>query len=168
MGDYYLLPTTAKLMLYSRELMELWVGCLIMQDCIARVLKGHGAQYAEIRLEQSESTNLRYRGKDLEEIGRNSGIGGNVRALAGGGWGFTCFNDMSNLQENVATAVSHARHIGGPQVFLAELDPHVDIVHSVSPCTPQDISPSRKKRILDECVEIMLSVNGVQSCSIRI
>ena len=65
-----------------------------MRDRITEALKDHDAQYIEIRLEQSEGTHLQYRGKNLEEIGRTSGMGGNVRALTGGGWGFTCFNDL--------------------------------------------------------------------------
>ena len=133
-----------------------------MRDRITAALKDHGAEYVEIRLEQSESAHLRYRGRDIEEVGRTSGIGGNVRALAGGGWGFACFNDLSQLKEKVATAVSHARHVGGEQVSLAEIEPHVDIV----PYDPKLVSLSEKKSILDEYAEIMLGVSGVQTCTI--
>ncbi len=84
-----------------------------MHDSIAEALKDHGARYVEIRLEQTEGTHLRYRGRELEDVGKTSGMGGNVRALVGGGWGFACFNDISQLKEKVATAVSHARLVDG-------------------------------------------------------
>ena len=137
-----------------------------MQDRITEALKDHGAQYVEIRLEQSETTHLRYRGRDIEEVGRTSGIGGNVRALAGGGWGFACFNDLSQLKEKVATAVGHARHVGGEKVSLAEIEPHVDIVPPTVPHDPKLVPLAEKKSILDEYAEVMLGVPGVQTCTV--
>ncbi len=137
-----------------------------MRDDIQEALKEHGARYVEIRLEQSESTRLTYRGRELEEIGRSSGIGGNVRALAGGGWGFACFNDLSELKDKVATAVSHARHVGGDPVQLADVEPHVDTVGPVLLEDPHGVSLHDKKRILDEYISVMMGVSGVQTCSI--
>ena len=137
-----------------------------MRDQIAEALKDHHAQYVEIRLEQSEATRLLYRGRELEEIGRTSGVGGNVRALAGGGWGFTCFNDLSELKGKVDTAVSHARQVGGERVSLAEVEPQSDIVAPELPADPGAVSLANKKQILDEYAGVMLGVNGVQTCTI--
>jgi TldD protein len=135
-----------------------------MRDQIAEALKGQEAHYIEIRIEESEATNLRYRGRQLEEVARTSGLGGNVRALAGGGWGFASFNDLSHLKERVAAAVSHARHVGGEPVTLAEVEPHVDIVPAVAPNDPRLVPLAKKKGVLDQYVEIMLGVEGVTSC----
>ena len=137
-----------------------------MRDDIQEALKDHGARYVEIRLEQSEGTRLTYRGRELEEIGRSSGIGGNVRALAGGGWGFACFNDISDLKGKVAMAVSHARHVGGEPVQLADVEPHVDTVEPVLLEDPQDVPLHEKKRVFDEYISLMLGVPGVQTCTI--
>jgi len=137
-----------------------------MRDDIQEALKDHGARYVEIRLEQSEGTRLTYRGRELEEIGRSSGIGGNVRALAGGGWGFACFNDISDLKGKVAMAVSHARHVGGEPVQLADVEPHVDTVEPVLLEDSQGVSLHEKKRVIDEYISLMLGVPGVQTCTI--
>jgi len=137
-----------------------------MQDRIKEALKNHDARYVEIRLEQTEGTHLRYRGQELEDVGRTSGIGGNVRALAGGGWGFACFNDISQLEAKVADAISHARMVGGDAVPLAEVEPHVEIVPPEAPDDPRLVALAEKKDVLDEYVGIMLSVPGVQSCTI--
>ncbi len=137
-----------------------------MRDRIAEALRDHGARYVEIRLEQTEGTHLRYRGRELEDVGKTSGMGGNVRALAGGGWGFACFNDLSDLNNKVAMAVSHARQVGGEPVSLATVEPHVDIVSPVIPDDPRAVPVAEKKRILDQYVDIMLSVPGVQTCTI--
>ncbi|MBI4311400.1 MAG: TldD/PmbA family protein [Chloroflexi bacterium] len=135
-----------------------------MRDQISEALKGHDAQYVEIRLEESDATTLRYRGRELEEVGRAVGLGGNVRALAGGGWGFASFNDISHLKEHVAAAVSHARRVGGERVALAEVAPHVDFVPAEAPSNPLAIPLADKKRLLDDYVGLMLGVEGVSSC----
>ena len=138
-----------------------------MRDLITEALEGHNAQYIELHLEESASTHLRYRGKDLEDVGRSSGAGGNVRALAGGGWGFTCFNDLTRLKDKASSAVSHARAVGGERVLLAETKPQVDVVPPVLGEDPRGVSLAEKKRILDEYADIILSTPGVQTCTLR-
>ncbi|MBI4339141.1 MAG: TldD/PmbA family protein [Chloroflexi bacterium] len=135
-----------------------------MRDLIAEAIKGHDARYIEIRLEEGEGTNLRYRGRELEEVSRTSNLGGNVRALAGGGWGFASFNNLSHLRQQVETAVSHARHVGGEPILLAQVEPHVDVVPMVASRDPRAIPLREKKRILDQYVDIMLSVEGIHTC----
>ena len=65
-----------------------------MRDNIVDALKGHNADYIEIRLDESQITRIVYRGERLEEIGRTSSLGGNVRALVKGGWGFVSFDNV--------------------------------------------------------------------------
>ena len=68
------------------------------RDRIEAAIKGAGGQYVEVHIEEASSSTIRYRGRDLEEIGRGGAVGGNVRALAGGGWGFASFNDLDSLE----------------------------------------------------------------------
>ena len=86
------------------------------RDLIDDALKGNGAEYCEIRIEETDSTRLTWRGKSLEDIAQTSGRGGNVRALVNGGWGFVCFNDLNGLKDRVADAVSQA---GPPAATVA-------------------------------------------------
>ena len=65
-----------------------------MRDELANASRGHNADYVEIRLEESQVTRIVYRGQRLEEIGRTTSLGGNVRALVKGGWGFVSFNNV--------------------------------------------------------------------------
>ena len=39
------------------------------RDVLQEALKGHNCRYVEIRVEQTLSSSIRYRGKDLEEAG---------------------------------------------------------------------------------------------------
>ena len=68
-----------------------------LRDQISEALKNHGADYIEIRIEESESNRILYRGRELEDIGITTSLGGNVRALKNGGWGFVSFNDIDSL-----------------------------------------------------------------------
>ncbi len=137
-----------------------------MRERIEAALKGVDAQYVEVRVEESSSSTIRYRGRDLEEIGRGSGLGGNVRALAGGGWGFASFNDLSDLDAKVRLAVAHARAVGGERVELSEVPPVVDTVPPVLGKDPRAVSLADKKAVLDQYVDIMMSTPGVQSSSV--
>jgi TldD protein len=73
-------------------------------------LKGSRADYTEIRLEHKESTNVSYRGTDLENASAVIDAGGIVRSLCrDGGWGVVTFNDLSDLEDKVAQAYQCAR-----------------------------------------------------------
>ena len=75
-------------------------------------LKGQDSDYIEVRIEEREASRIQYRGRELEDIGRSTSLGGNARALVKGGWGFVSFNELSGLREKVALAVKQARLVG--------------------------------------------------------
>ena len=54
------------------------------RDLIVDAMKGHGADYCEIRIEETDSTRLTYQGNSLDAIAQTSGLGGNVRAATKG------------------------------------------------------------------------------------
>ena len=95
---------------------------------IADELKKHRADYIEAHLEQTGSSHITYRGKELESIGRSSGIGGNIRAQVRGGWGFTSFNNLDDLSARIGLAVKQAEFAGNGKSQLAEVPPIVDRV----------------------------------------
>jgi len=137
-----------------------------VRDHVAQALVGHDARYVEIRLEETSGTHISYRGKELDEVGRNTGVGGCVRALADGGWGFVCFNKLDGLRERVATAVQVARLVGGEPVRLAEASPVVEIAKPHVAKDPRKLSLSEKKAQLDQYVPIMQSVPGIASSTL--
>ncbi len=136
------------------------------QDQIDEALKGNGADYCEIRIEEADSTRLTYRGKELEDISQTSGRGGNVRAVVNGGWGFASFNDLNDLREKVGAAVEQARLVGGEGTKLAEVEPTVDIVPPVIVNSAAEIPLDEKKRQMDHYNDLVWSVEGIQSSDI--
>ncbi len=136
------------------------------RDLIEDALAGHGADYCEIRLEETDSTRLTYHGRELEDIAQTSGRGGNVRAVVNGGWGFASFNDLSNIKEQVKSAVEHARLVSGDGTKLAEIEPVVDIVPPVLVNDAATVSLDDKKRQMDHYNDLIWSVTGILSSDI--
>ena len=136
------------------------------RDLIEDALAGHGADYCEIRIEESDSTRLTYHGRELEDIAQTSGRGGNVRAVVNGGWGFASFNDLSHLKEQVASAVEQARLVGGDGTKLAEIEPVVDIVPPEIVNAAAKVSLDEKKRQMDHYNDLIWSVTGILSSDI--
>jgi TldD protein len=134
-----------------------------MRDRIGEALKGHDADYIEVRIEEGESTRIQYRGRDLEDISRTTGTGGCVRALVKGGWGFISFNHLDGLREKVETAVRQATMVGREQSQLAPVEPVVDIVPPEIRKDPSVVPLAEKKRILDEYNDIIWSTPKIQT-----
>jgi TldD protein len=133
---------------------------------LAPELKKAKADYAEARFEESQTSQIVYRGKILESIGRSSSSGGNVRALVKGGWGFTSFNDLDNLPARVNMAAEQARATGSGKSQLAESESVKDNVPSGVKKDPVEIPLAEKKKLLDEYNEIIWSIPKIQTSNI--
>ena len=129
---------------------------------LAKAIKRLDADYIEAHLEESEASHLTYRGKELESVGQSRSIGGNIRALVKGGWGFTSFNDFDNLEDKAKLAVGQARLVGREKSRLAEVEPVVDTV-SVNENNPVNIPLAEKKKLLDEYNQLIWATPMLQS-----
>jgi TldD protein len=138
-----------------------------MRDLIADALKGHDADYIEIHLEESQATSIVYRGQRLEEISRSRSIGGNVRALARGSWGFVSFNRLDGLKARVSLAVQEAKLAGREPFRLLPTKPVVDTVAPRLKKDATSIPLATKKELLDGYNDIMLSSPKIQSTRIN-
>jgi TldD protein len=137
-----------------------------MRDEIEKALKGHNADYIEVRIEEGDATRIQYRGPELEDIGRTTSLGGNVRALVKGGWGFISFNNPTRLREKVEKAVRQARLVGREESKLAPVEPVVDIVPPQVKKDPALIPLAQKKALLDRYNEVIWSVPNIQTSTI--
>ena len=82
------------------------------RDRIERALKNSQARFTEIRLEQTATTRVVFRGKNLDAVAETLDRGGIVRCLAPeGGWGTATFNDWDLLDKKVAEALACARAV---------------------------------------------------------
>ncbi|MBE9482073.1 MAG: TldD/PmbA family protein [Chloroflexi bacterium] len=130
---------------------------------LAEVIKGYDADYIEAHLEQSQTSRITYRGRDLESIGKATASGGNVRAMVRGGWGFVSFNNLDELPAKVEMAVKQAQFVGNEESKLASVEPVVDIVPSEINRNPVNIPLAEKKKILDEYNDIIWHTPKLQT-----
>jgi TldD protein len=129
---------------------------------LAEAIKGYSADYIEARLEESRRSHLTYRGRELESVGQATAIGGNVRALVRGGWGFVSFNNLNDLPGRIELAVKQARLAGKEESKLAPVEPIVDIV-SPEENNPLTIPLAEKKQLLDEYNDIIWRTPKLQT-----
>ncbi len=134
---------------------------------LAETIKKQDADYIEVRLEESQTSNIAYRGKELESVGRTSASGGNVRALVKGGWGFVSFNNLDELAGQVALAVRQARLVTGGDSKLAPVAPVVDTVAAkIKNKNAMTMPLAAKKQLLDEYNDIIWRTTRLQTSTI--
>ncbi len=129
---------------------------------LAEALKKQNADYIEARLEESQLSHITYRGRELESAGQSTAVGGNIRALVKGGWGFVSFNDLNDLPQRIERAVAQARLVGKEKSQLAPVEPVVDTV-SNGKDVPLTVSLAEKKKLLDEYNELIWRTPHLQT-----
>jgi TldD protein len=133
---------------------------------LASMIKRLNAEYIEVHLEESQSSHLTYRGKNLESSDKTNSRGGNVRALVDGGWGFVSFNSLDKLEAKAKQAVEQARLVGGGRTKIEPTPAIVDTVVGDIHQNAVDIPLTQKKAILDEYNEIIWHTPKLQTSNI--
>ena len=130
---------------------------------LAEEFNRYSADYIEARLEQSQTSYINYRGKELESMGKATAIGGNVRALVRGGWGFVSFNNLTELKDKLELAVKQAQFASSEQSKLAPVEPIIDIVSTEIDRNPVTIPLAEKKQLMDEYNALIWQTPKLQS-----
>lgn len=127
-----------------------------MRERLENALRKSDAEYTEIRIESVNSSWASFRGEDLDNIGSSKTLGGIVRTLVKGGWGYTTFNDLNDLEIRVREACESARLIGKEESQFAEVEPVVDEITATLEKDFREISLSEKKSVIEEYNKIIL------------
>lgn len=130
---------------------------------LAGILTKSRVEYIEAHLEESRASHFTYRGKELESADKTNAVGGNVRALVNGGWGFVSFNRLDDLPAKVELAIEQARFVSGGDARIEPVTPVVDKVVGEVQQNPVDIPLSQKKELLDEYNEVIWSTPKLQT-----
>ena len=133
---------------------------------LAETLKRYPADYIEAHLEESQTEHVTYRGRALESVDQTKAVGGNVRALVKGGWGFVSFNSLDDLPNRVELAVKQARLVGRGESKLAQVAPVVDVVPLETGRNPAAIPLAEKKNQLDEYLDIVWKTPKIRTSTI--
>ena len=127
-----------------------------MQNQLSEALKGQDVDYADIRIEDKTNNWVSYRGPDLDKIGSSRTVGGIVRALYKGGWGYATFNDMSNLDRRVKEACETAKLVGRDKTTFASTEPVVDVIKANLLKDFRQVPLQQKKDLMDEYNQVIL------------
>jgi TldD protein len=127
-----------------------------MRDRLQDALKKSDADYADIRIQDITSSWINFRGPELDSIGSARTLGGIVRALFQGGWGYATFNDLEGLDQQVREACESARLVGKGTTDFAPVEPVVAEVHACLEKDFRQIPLEQKKSTLEEYNQIVL------------
>ncbi len=130
-----------------------------MREILSRALTKHQnkADFLEIRIEKTENTAIQFQGHKLEKISSSQQIGGNVRALVKGGWGFISFNQLDNLEEKIQEAIQIASLIGKGKSELASTTVAVEIIKQELEGDFRKIDLRVKKELMQNYNDLIMS-----------
>ena len=131
-----------------------------MRERLENALRKSDAEYTEIRIESVNSSWANFRGEELDNIGSAKTLGGIVRALVKGGWGYATFNDLNDLEIRVREACESARLIGKEESQFAEVEPVVDEITATLAKDFREILLSEKKSVIEEYNKIILDYHN--------
>lgn len=139
-----------------------------MKDRLFESIKSHNVDYVDIRIEDKTNSWVNYQGDELDSIGSSRTVGGIVRALYKGGWGYSTFNSLDELGKRVGEACETAHLVGKDQTFFAPVDPvEAEITASLKKDFRQ-VPLSEKKDLIEEYNQIILGHHdSIQSSDVR-
>ncbi|WP_263975168.1 TldD/PmbA family protein [Leptolyngbya sp. 7M] len=115
--------------------------------------------YLEIRLEQSESTVIAYRGRQLDAVDRSFSLAGGIRACHKGGWSFVTFNGLADLNHRIEEAIAQAKLIGKETTHLASVEPIQDYVAAEIARDPRGIGLDLKRQLVEGYNHLLLQMD---------
>lgn len=134
----------------------------LLQDTVLKIK----ADYAEIRAEQSSSTQIVYRGENPELIAEPSSLGYFVRVLINGSWGIATFSDITQLKKKVDEAITSASLQGKGSVIIANNPQSIATVAYTQIKDFRDIPLKQKVNMIKKYNDILLkSAANIQSTS---
>ncbi|MBN1665570.1 MAG: TldD/PmbA family protein, partial [Anaerolineales bacterium] len=123
---------------------------------------------ADIRIEDKTNSWVNFRGQDLDTIGSARTVGGIVRALYKGGWGYATFNDLDELEKRVREACQTARLVGTGETFWMPVAPVVDIIRVELEKDFRLVPLAEKKALMEAYNQLILGYHErIQTSSVR-
>jgi TldD protein len=130
-----------------------------MRERLEKALRQSNVEYCDIRIEDVTSSWVRYRGEELDDLGSSKTLGGIVRALYKGGWGYSTFNDVSQVDARVKEACEAAHLVGKDKTQFATGVPVVDSIHVPLVKDFRQVALADKKALMEEYNQIVLKHN---------
>jgi TldD protein len=132
-----------------------------VEDLIKRLKSS--CDYIDIRLEERDGFSVSLRDGKLDNAGKSLSVGGCVRVCHNGGWGFSSFNKISDIERYAAQAVAQAKAVGNGKTRLAEVAPVIADFSTEILDDPRNHSIDEKIQILRSYDDVMKGVEGISN-----
>ncbi|MBN2464214.1 TldD/PmbA family protein [candidate division WOR-3 bacterium] len=133
-----------------------------LKPFLADVLSGAAAQYADIRVEESDKSHIVYRGPELDSIGRSFERGGCLRVFHNGNWGTASFNQIDGKLKELASEVAAAVEAMPPKTEnLGTMPAAGESVTVPETDDPRKVSLDEKHALIKHYNDILLKTTGV-------
>lgn len=126
----------------------------ILTDAINKFSKQ--ADYLEVRVEKNETFVIGFIGPALDNISRSTNLGGSVRAMNKGGWGFVSFNSLENLNEKISLAIRQSKLVGKQALSFPDLNVKDITLKAEIKNDPRKISAKDKKSLFEHYNSLLL------------
>ncbi len=138
-----------------------------MEHVMKKAIDGLDVDYAEIRLERSETTSLSYMGPVLEDIGTTFALAGCIRVCEKGGWGFASFNRVEDAPESALNAVEMAKLAFRGRTSLAPVEPIIDTIKDKVTTNPASITIAEKHELVKKYNNLMLNEKEIVTTNVN-
>ena len=138
-----------------------------MEQILKKAIDDLDADYAEIRIEQSDVTGLSFMGQEIEDIGTTLTLGGCIRVCIRGGWGFSSFNRIEDAESCARAACEMARLTGGERTVLASVEPVNASLEWDGGIDPSNVSLEEKRDLLKSYNDRMFEAEGIVTTNSR-
>ncbi len=112
--------------------------------------------YLEVRVQQSESTSISFRGPQFDGSNRSFALAGGIRACHDGGWSFVTFNGLEELGDRLDDAITQAKLVGKESTQLAPSGSIEDYVPVEIQQDPRTVSLKEKRDLVAKYNQILL------------
>lgn len=129
-----------------------------MTDTLKRAIADRQdiVDYLEVRVQQSESTSISFRGPQFDGSNRSFALAGGIRACHDGGWSFVTFNGLEELGDRLDDAITQAKLVGKESTQLAPSGAIEDYVPVEIQQDPRTVSLKEKRDLVAKYNQILL------------
>ncbi len=129
---------------------------------IRELVRRKDVDYLEVRAERGTESSIRIEGKNVESVKQGNFVGGNVRVLVEGVWGFAYFTELDTLPEKINYAIEQARSLKNfveSRTELAYVQPVDTRIKAIIKKNPFLIPLKEKVELFKHYVNLSLSCN---------
>ena len=142
-------------------------GYSIDFDSIEKIIKSVNAEadYVDIRINESSNNIIVMKDGKVQEVRSGNDLGGSVRILKNGAWGFSFTNQLRELETAAESALKLAKMLES-DVKLASVEVKQDQVKSKAKLRPSEVTIDEKKEVITEA-ENAARLDGIVSTTVN-